>query len=417
MSLAAMSDTLARWRAPSRPGLREPYRVTPWWLRVLAIFVASRIVTTIILLVFAAIQPANPWTGAHPDYFSFAGIWDGNWYHIVAASGYPAVLPRLPNGQVNQNAWAFLPAYPYLVGAISAATRLSFNAVGVVVSVAFAAGTALMFYRLLVPRLSTSAALFSVALFCFAPLSPILQVDYAESMQLFFLACALYYLLQRRYWMILPFVAVMSFTKPSGLAFALAMGLHVVYRFVVRKRDGFSIRDAVAAVSVTIGSVILGYAWPIIAGVVTGNQNAYEATEFAWREQYIGSGSLIPFAPWIQAANWWSDYIGVHVPGLAVGVLVVVVALFAILMFSPWVKSIGVDLRLWVASWIIYLLAVFFPQSSVFRLLMPAFPLLAALGQVRSRTVRIAILALFVVGQIEWIYICWWVDGYDWTPP
>ena len=45
-------------------------------------------------------------------------------------------------------------------------------------------------------------------------------------------------------------------------------------------------------------------------------------------------------------------------------------------MFTPAVKRLGVDLRFWVASYALYLLAVFFPQSSTFRLLMPMFPLL-----------------------------------------
>ncbi len=127
-------------------------------------------------------------------------------------------------GHVEQNAWAFLPAYPFLCGALAAITGLPFSVVGVFVSVGFAAGTALVFYRLLLPQLGASTALFSVVLFCVAPLSPIMQVDYAESMQLFFLACALLSLLRRNYWMMLP-----------------VRRLHVVHaadRPRVRARDG-----------------------------------------------------------------------------------------------------------------------------------------------------------------------------------
>ena len=162
--------------------VRDRLAMAPWWVKVLVIFVASRIVTTIILLVFAQLQQQNAWTGAHPDYFSFAGIWDGNWYRIVGVSGYPSALPVSADGHVAQNAWAFLPAYPYLVAAITAVTGSSalanpaaFYAVGSIVSVLFTAGSALMFYRLLVRQLGSSTALFSVALFCFAPLSPIFQ--------------------------------------------------------------------------------------------------------------------------------------------------------------------------------------------------------------------------------------------------
>ena len=46
---------------------------------------------------------------------------------------------------------------------------------------------------------------------------------------------------------------------------------------------------------------------------------------------------------------------------------------------------LGVDIRLWLGSYALYLLAVFFPQSSTFRLLAPMFPILGALAVPRSR--------------------------------
>jgi hypothetical protein len=411
-----MAETLMREATEMRPTLRDRYRLTPWWVKVLAIFVASRIVTTVILLVFASLQQANPWTGAHPDYFAFAQIWDGTWYHIVAQSGYPPTLSYDSLGHVEQNAWAFLPVYPFLCGAIAFATGLPFSVVGVFVSVGFAAGTALVFYKLLELQLGASTALFSVLLFCVAPLSPILQVDYAESMQLFFLACSLLYLLRRNYWMMLPFVAFMSFTRPTGLAFALAMGLHVIYRWVTRHRDPFPVREVVASVAATIASAVLGYAWPFIAGVVTGVPDAYTATELSWRAPYVGWGGLVPFEPWLQGAKWWLERIG-STQTVGYVLLAIAVILFAAFLFSPPVKRIGVDLRLWVASWTIYLLAVFFPQSSVFRLFVPIFPVLGAIAQPKSLVYRVGIVLVFIAGQIGWIYIAFWSNGYDWTPP
>jgi hypothetical protein len=389
----------------------------PWWATVLVIFAASRIVTTVILLVFAGLQQANAWTGAHPDYFSFAHIWDGTWYDIVSKTGYPASLPHDSAGHVTQNTWAFLPAYPFLVGAISFATHLPFSVVGVFVSVGFAAGTALVFYRLLEPKLGQGTALFSVVLFCVAPLSPILQVDYAESMQLFFLACSLLYLLRRNYWMMLPFVAFMSFTRPSGLAFALAMVLHVISRVVARRYDPFPRREVVAAVSATLASGLLGYAWPFIAGVVTGVPDAYTATELSWRSPYVGWGPLVPFESWFQGAHWWLNHVGVANGVLEVALVILLVALFTGMLFLRPVRRLGVDLRLWIASWTVYLLAVFFPQSSVFRLFVPIFPVLGAVAQPRSAVYRVGIVLLFIAGQVGWVYIAYWSDGYDWTPP
>ena len=52
--------------------------------------------------------------------------------------------------------------------------------------------------------------------------------------------------------------------------------------------------------------------------------------------------------------------------------------------FTPWVRRLGVDLRFWMLSYALYLLAVFFPQSSTFRLLVPLAPALGALAIPRS---------------------------------
>jgi hypothetical protein len=402
-------------RAPARLGTRRwltaRYRLTPWWARVLAVFVASRIVTTAIMLWFASRQEANAWTGASPSYLDFAKIWDGHWYFIIALSGYPTELPLTDDGHVGESAWAFMPAYPGVVRALMFATGLDFRVLGIAVSVGFALATVLLFYRLMLRVLPAGSALFAVVLYCFAPLSPILQVSYAESMHAFLLTLALYLLLGRDYWMLVPVVMVMSLTRPSGLAFALALGLHVLYRWVVRDRDPFARREIVASLTATAVSLVSGFAWLLIAAAVTGSLTAYLDTELAWRAPYIGYQGLLPLTPWILGANFWLP------GGLGIAALVVLVGGFTAFMFSPWVKRLGPDLRFWVASYALYLLAVFFPQSSTVRLLLPVFPLWGALAVPRSAAFRIILVALSVAGQFGWIHFAWWVDGYDWTPP
>jgi len=81
------------------------------------------------------------------------------------------------------------------------------------------------------------------------------------------------------------------------------------------------------------------------------------------------------------------------------------------------VERLSVNMRLWLASYAIYLLAVFFPQSSTFRLLMPLFPALGALAVPRSKIYRIGLVLVCIAGQVGWMTIAWGVDGRDWTPP
>ena len=105
--------------------------------------------------------------------------------------------------------------------------------------------------------------------------------------------------------------------------------------------------------------------------------------------------------------------------GAPLGYIVVAALIlgFGAALFLPAVRRLGVDLRFWVASYGLYLLAVFFPQSSTFRLLSPMFPLLGALAQPRSRLYRVALVLVFTALQWGWLYICWAYIGYDWSPP
>lgn len=402
--------------ARPRTELRNPWW-TRWWVRVLAVYAASRVVTTVILLMLAGAQGPNPWTSAHPGLFDYSAIWDGRWYNIVSLVGYPAALP-VTDGHVTENAWAFMPAYPGLVNAIQFVTQLPWAVAAVLVSVAFGAGAALVFYRLMRRvGLSSSVGLFAVVLLCVSPVSPLFQLAYAESMYMFLLAAALLLLVERRYGLLFPVVLVMAFTRPSGLAFALALVFHVVYRWMHRRTDPFRGRERVLSVTLAIFSGIAGLAWPAIAGLATGDPTAYTDTELAWRSAYIGFTHLVPFTPWFQGAEWWFGYM-LGVPGwVGIVVLLILIALFAIVLFTPAVRRLGIDLRFWIAAYAIYLLAVFFPQSSTFRLLMPMFPLLGVLAMPRSRFYRAALVAVFLALQVGWLLVCWGVDGADWSPP
>ncbi|HWR84931.1 MAG TPA: hypothetical protein VN200_02930 [Rhodoglobus sp.] len=386
------------------------------WVRILAIFVASRVVTTTIMLVFAAQQQANAWTGARPGYFDFARLWDAHWYYIIAVAGYPPELPMTDDGHVGESAWAFMPVYPAIVRALMFATGAPFSVVAVLVSVAAAAGAAFAFHRLLRLHLPEGSALFGVALFCFAPLSPILQVGYAESLHLLLLTVALILLVERRYWALLPVIAVMALTRPSGLAFALTMLLHVGWRWWRRRDDPFPLGERIASVTAGLFSAVMGVAWLLIAAAVTGSLTAYLDTELAWRSSYIGYGELAPFAPWIQGALWWADWWGLPA-WLLVVVLGLAVVGFSAALFTPPFRRLGVDLRFWLVSYALYLLAVFFPQSSTPRLLLPTFPLFGAVAQPASIVYRVGIVLLFILGQVGWVHIAWWADGVDWTPP
>jgi hypothetical protein len=412
LTAAAAAREQPRPLRPLRRRLLVQYRVVPWWVRVTVVYVLARLVTFALLVGFARVQSQNTFTLASPSYLEFATIWDGRWYALIAQVGYPATLPIGADGAVTENAWAFMPAYPFLVRGLMWATGAGYAPVAVTVSVLFGWGAALLFRRLLGRYLPEGTATFATVLFCVAPVSAMFQVAYAESMGVFLLVLTLWLLVERRFWWMLPVVVVLGFTRPTGLAIALAMAGYLVLRAVRRSpSDPFTLRGAVPPAVVAVVAGLVGLAWPVIAWAVTGVPKAYTDTELAWRRSYIGGHELVPFTPWIEGFGWWF-----HQPAGSV-LLVLVLVGFAVFLLMPSARAIGPELRIWAAAYMVYLLAVFFPQSSTWRILMPLFPLLGIVALPRWASYRIVVVVLSIALQFAWLYYCWWVNGYDWTPP
>lgn len=405
-------------RAHPRPG-----RVwgMPWWTTILIVFAAGRVASTVILLVYASVQGENPWTVAHPSLVDFSSMWDGRWYDIIAEAGYPTDLRYTDDGRVGESEWAFLPVYPYLVRGIMLLTGLPWPVAAVSVSLVAAAGTSLVLFRLILDVTGRSdQAVFTVVLFQAAPIAVLQQIAYAESLQWLEIALILWLILRRRFVLMLPLLILMGLTRPGVLGFAFALALYATYRWWRRQREPFPARQ-VAAVSVAaVTALASGIAWMVIAGVVTGVPSAYVDTELAWRSAYIGYQDLTPFTPWVHGLTWWLPVWGVPsemVPWLApLGVALVGLALIGF-VFLPSTRRLGIEIRSWIVGYGVYLLAVFFPQSSTFRLMGPLFPALGAFAAPRNPVYRLTLVVLGLALQVVWVGWCYAVDGQDWTPP
>ncbi|MEN9751188.1 MAG: hypothetical protein RLZZ600_235 [Actinomycetota bacterium] len=383
----------------------------PWWLAVTIVFIAGRVISTAMLIWFADHQLANDWTGAHPNFGDFSSIWDGRWYNLIAENGYPTILPHDAEGHVQQNSWAFLPLYPALCKLFMVLTGLDWNTVAISVSVIAAFGATLIIYKLFAHFLQVQQAFFAIILFSVAPVAPIYQVAYAESLQLLLIATALLLLVRRQYLWIIPVAILLGFTRPGALALALTLGLHGIFRYVKGRRAGFPMRERWKLIAATFASLVAGFAWAGIAGLVTGVPSAYVQTELSWRAAYVGWVELVPFTPWLQAAQYWFS------APMSYFVLAGALALFAAVIFAPASRRLGLDMRLWMFSYSVYLLAVFFPQSSTFRLLAPMFPALGMFAAPKSKLYRIVLVIVFLALQWYWIAFCWAISDYDWSPP
>ncbi|MCZ2404005.1 hypothetical protein IV498_12640 [Paenarthrobacter sp. Z7-10] len=373
----------------------------PWWVRIALIYVAARCVSFAILAAVALQQGPNPWGSSSPDYLHFVDIWDAEWYHRIFSTGYPGSIPRDAGGTALQNPWAFYPLYPFLVRGLNAITGVDWLVLAPAVSLLAGLAASLVIYRLFRCFASAAAATWAVAFFVTFPVSPVLQVPYAESISLLLLAGSLYLLLRRRYLWAIPVVALMCLSRPIGPPFAVVVLAHLLLRWWHRRRDPVSVRQLAAGGSLLLASALAAVAWPLIAWAVTGDIKAYTDTETAWR-----GGELTLFQPWFdEGQRLFGPILGL----LAPAVLVIV---FALVLNSPAARTGGTDLRLWCATYFGYLLAVLEPQTSTFRMLLPLFPLTLAAALVSpSRAYRGTVVVLFVLLQIVWVAWLW-----SWAP-
>ncbi len=373
----------------------------PRWVALLGIIVVSRTVSTGLMLWFAAQQAENAWTGANPDLFEFSRIWDSHWYRIIAEVGYPSELPLTDEGRVGENAWAFMPVFPFLVRGLMALSGAPFAYVSVAVSLLAFAAFIVIADRLFRHLVGDRAALWAVAVVAFSPVSPVYQVGYADSLGMVFLSLVLLGVVERRWALVAVAIPFAALTRPLGAPLTILFLVLILVRWRSDDRRAHIGLAALAAVSTA--------AWPIAAWVMTGRMSAYLETELAWRRPYYdGEAGHGWGTGWWDSAQWWFNDLAVWVlVGLGVAVLAIAV--------HPSTRRLGRVALAWSFGYLGYLVLVLFPQSSVFRLLAPMWPLAGSVA--RSRPASMVAIALGVVGQFFWIQWCWSVQGSDWTPP
>ena len=387
-----------------------------WWLRVLAVYGATRLLTIFLFVITAAFQGDNYWTKANPNYFDFLNIWDVEWFGKIYAAGYPTVLPLAENGAVVQNEWAFMPGFPTTVHAFDF-LRVEWKFIAPMLATIFGACFAVVAFRVFAAKLSDHQSLWAVGLFLISPASPVLQTGYAESLGLLLLALVILAWISDRFWLAVIGMIALAFTRPGLAALALAFAVVWVYRFIqaLMGKRGFPFIEAVRLGALSATALVLNFAWPLIAAIATGRADAYVATELAWRAGYpFDGGGLAPILPWFSSAEY---FIG----GLAGQLLVVAALVGSVAIFLvPQVRALGLEYVAISASYFVYLLLFFFPQSSIVRILMPTFVLFGAVAQVWVRwpkAMRYFGVLVLVLVQFGWLMTCWRYSAPDFSPP
>lgn len=429
-----LSRRLARALAPTLGRL-------PVWVVLLGIYLLTRVWGWIVFSLVARQQGTNPWVDGPMDYGRFIGMWDADWYRQIAATGYPQQLPTDPDGHVRQNPWAFYPLFPLAARALMRVTGLGFVPAGAAISVACGAVTAVLLYGffracrrdgrpagLTAPaRTIDVGPALATALVLLNPIAPILQVPYAESMSLMFLVSVLWALTARRWGICAVLLVPTCLSRPVGVPLGAALGLWWLVGWIRAARRARAeasssagrtpgraalraLRQTRAELALALFACACALIWPGIAWAVTGRPDAYTATETAWRGEH-----LLPVQPWFQQARVFFGDAG----WLALALLLL--GAWALLGSRAVRRSLPGAVRMWLGCYGVYLLVFLFPQSSTFRLLLPAFPLAAPLVEVsRSRGYRVLLLVGAGLGQLLWVGWLWhWKElpsGGDFPP-
>jgi hypothetical protein len=368
-----MAGRAAQTHVPATLRLgRVPVRL-PIWLP-LAIFALTRLYGFVIIVLAARSQVALPSPEhpgiyqftAHPDSPGYLGLitnWDGQWYERIATLGYHLPAPGDPGAKDALWAFAFLPLFPTVVGAMMAVSGLGF-AVCVTVVNLIAGGAAMVVMFALVERNAGRFAASTAVLFtcCFVA-APLFQAAYSESIALLLVCTVLLLVARRRYAWATAAVVLLSLTRLVTPPLAVVVIVHGVQRYRRRAQDPIRRGEVVAMSVLTVVSAASVSLWSTITSAITSGATTTGA-----------SRGNVPNAVVVGRFGWFTNAYE-HLGWIGVFGLALLVVLFVVVAVSRLTRTWGIEVRTWFAIYPIFLLFVVGVHTGMFRYLLLAFPL------------------------------------------
>ncbi|MBW3086665.1 hypothetical protein KEM60_02894 [Austwickia sp. TVS 96-490-7B] len=343
-----------------RVRLQESHRFA---MVILAVYLLARGFSALLLVELTHYQVPVSWTGPDVRYDTIVGLWDAGWYKEIATQGYPPVLPRDELGQLQQNAWAFYPLFPFLTRAFMAITGAPFAITGAMLALVLGGAAALLIAVILRAHIGTGGAIAATAVWSTCAPSPVLQVAYTESLAILLLAAVLYFLERQRWWPAAGIAVLTGLARPIAVPLGIVALVAVFVRWRRREAQPISRSEYGGMAAAVVGCGLAGLTWPVIAWWGTGVRTAYTDTMGTWRY----GQDIVPLKPWVGIADYLFGPAG---PWALVAAVVLIIGVAV----GPWAAQLSPVLRAWILAYPLYLAVVLDPGTSLFRYLLPCFP-------------------------------------------
>ncbi|MHB1473765.1 MAG: hypothetical protein ACYCV4_09070 [Dermatophilaceae bacterium] len=416
---AAQTSTPSTWR-PGRVAV--PLSI---WLP-LTIFALTRLYGFVVIALAARYQVALPSPdhpgiyqfSAHPDSPGYLGLitnWDGQWFERIATNGYHLPAAGDPHGKDALWAFAFLPVFPTLVGAMMAVTGLGFGVCATIVNLVAGGAAMVVMFALIertAGRFAAGVAVLFVNSFVAAPL---FQAAYSESISLLLVCTVLLLVARRHYGWAVAAVLLLSLTRLVTPPLAVVVVVHAFVRYRGRAKDPIRRGEVVGMTVLAVVSAASVSLWSTITNAITSGVKATGADRGS-----VSNAVVAGRFGWFTNAYEHIGWVGVI--GLAL-----LVVLFVVLALSKLSRTWGVEVRTWFAIYPIFLLFVAGVHTGMLRYLLLAFPLaLLMIGSPEPGTIPrrraalvVTVCVISLALQIPWVshaLVVTQLAGKPWLP-
>lgn len=223
-------------------------------------------------------------------------IWDSGWYRTIGAELYSDQANDPVTGQA---AWAFFPLYPVIIHFIYIITKIDMNYLASFFSTLLLGMAEFLGYQYIkMTRNDSRQGLLYIYFMSFGVYSFYFSVFYTESLYLFLLTCAFYFMQKGEYLKMGMAGALLSLTRNTGIFFCFVILVFWIKKYY--KKPGGSIggfvKETVCNYRLIAGTMLvpLGFfSYMVYLKYKVGDAFAFLHVQKAWWRQNVGMANVV----------------------------------------------------------------------------------------------------------------------------